>query len=102
MACWHWHLLFETDTMRLITFDANGQQRLGAWIQQDQQIVDLYQAAALLGQEDNRSLRSMQALMEGGEAALDCARDLLVRAPSEAVRDTASVRLLAPVPQPIQ
>lgn len=88
--------------MRLITFDANGQQRLGAWVQQDQQIVDLHLAAALLGVEDNPSLRSMQTLMEAGEVALDQARDVLERAPCEAVLDTASVRLLAPVPRPIQ
>jgi 2-keto-4-pentenoate hydratase/2-oxohepta-3-ene-1,7-dioic acid hydratase in catechol pathway len=87
--------------MRLITYHDGREARLGAWIQGDAQIVDL-RLAARLGRFDESSLVSMQALMEAGGAALDRARILAAKAPEEAVLPTASVRLLAPVPTPIQ
>lgn len=90
--------------MRLITFESIGQPRLGAWIQQDRQIVDLQLATTLLEPQAqaNSAMRSMQALMEGGEAALALAHRMVQNAPAEAVMDTADVKLLAPVPRPIQ
>lgn len=89
--------------MRLVTFEQAGQQRLGAWIDQDRRIVDLHQAATLTGRAAQAgALRSMQDLMEAGEGALDVARALVDGMPEEAVMDTAAVRILAPVPRPIQ
>ncbi len=87
--------------MRLITYhDGNG-PRLGAWIHGDADVVDLQRAAGLHDLEAP-SFASMQALIDGGPAALDRARILADNPPEEAVRPTASVRLLAPVPTPIQ
>ncbi|MBL0945145.1 MAG: fumarylacetoacetate hydrolase family protein [Hydrogenophaga sp.] len=90
--------------MRLITFESAGQQRLGAWIERDTRIVDLHRAAALLDPAGgpDAALGSMQALMESGEAGLDRARQAVARAPEEAVLATDDVRILAPVPRPIQ
>lgn len=90
--------------MRLVTYESAGQQRLGAWIEQDRQIVDLQRAAGLLGNlwASSTALVSMQALMESGEAGLAAARAAAGKAPDEAVIATADVRLLAPVPRPIQ
>lgn len=91
--------------MRLITFEFAGQQRLGAWIQQDMQIIDLHRAATLLLGDNDKlktALASMQALMESGEAGLDLARKTIAKAPEEAVIPTADVHVLAPVPRPIQ
>ncbi len=88
--------------MRLITFEAQGLQRLGAWIEGDRQIVDLQNAAELRRGRAVTALDSMQALMEGGDAALDDARALAEAAPEEALRATRDTRVLAPVPRPIQ
>lgn len=87
--------------MRLITFQDGERQRVGAWIHGDAAIVDLATAARLLG-HDTAPFATMQALIEGGPAALDTARALLESPPTEAVRSSRSVRLLAPVPVPIQ
>lgn len=88
--------------MRLITFEAPGECRLGAWIDGDRQIVDLQHASQLTHGSPLPSLASMQALMEDGEAGLDAARALAEKAPQEALRATAGTRVLAPVPRPIQ
>jgi 2-keto-4-pentenoate hydratase/2-oxohepta-3-ene-1,7-dioic acid hydratase in catechol pathway len=44
----------------------------------------------------------MVALIEGGEVALDLARELVAAAPEEAIVDLSAVRLLAPIPVPPQ
>lgn len=90
--------------MRLVTFNRAAQQRIGAWIDQDTQIVDLQTAATLLSDQRQGSpaLASMQALMESGEAGLEIARNAVERAPQEALVATSEVQLLAPVPRPIQ
>lgn len=83
--------------MRLITFEFAGQQRLGAWIDGDRRIVDLAAAAPGLPM-----LASMQALIDSGEAGLMMARAFVEQPPEQAVIDTAKVRILAPLPRPIQ
>lgn len=87
--------------MRLVTFDAGTGPRVGAWIDRDRQVLDLAHAAVLRGQSD-LAFSSMQALIEAGPGSLDRARGLVATAPDEAVRPTDAVRLLAPVPVPIQ
>ena len=56
--------------MRLVTFTASGAQRVGAFVDDDRRIVDF--AAAGAGADP--AFGSMQALIEGGAAALDRAR----------------------------
>lgn len=77
--------------MRLITFDRNGQQSVGAFIDSDRQVVDLSSAFA-----------SLQALIEGGDEALARAAGLIKAPPKGSVHAAANCRLLAPLPQPAQ
>lgn len=89
--------------MRLVTFESTQEQRLGAWIDNDTQVLDLQRAASLIGNKEAQpALQSMQNLMESGEAGLDAARAVLEKLPQEAILATADVRILAPVPRPIQ
>jgi 2-keto-4-pentenoate hydratase/2-oxohepta-3-ene-1,7-dioic acid hydratase in catechol pathway len=82
--------------MRLITFEAAGKQRLGAWIEGDVRIVDLARAAS-----NEPAFASMQALIEGGDAALARARALVANPPADAIIETEAVRILAPLPRPL-
>lgn len=91
--------------MRLVTFstspDAPG--RLGALIDNDEHVVDLKSAAALLAQ-NSEALDSMLALIDGGPAALENARALTEKVGQEGVDEAriahAAVRLHAPLPNP--
>ena len=83
--------------MRLVTFEnADGDKRLGALIEGDQAIVDLHAARA------EAAFGSMLALIEGGDDALDGARQIVADPPAAAVIDAATVRLLPPLPRPPQ
>lgn len=82
--------------MRLITFEAGGQQRLGAWIDNDTRIVDLARADA-----GDPAFASMQALIEGGDGALARARALVADPPVKAIIESSAVRILAPLPRPL-
>ena len=86
--------------MRLVTFTASGAQRVGAIVDNDRRIVDF--AAAGAGADP--AFASMQALIEGGAAALDRARAIVADAQrsGRGMVDTAAVRLLAPLPVPAQ
>ena len=79
--------------MKLVTFtDGQGYARGGALSQDGNGVIPL---SAL-----DRSLDSVQALIDGGPALWDRIRDALVHAaPSVALAD---VKLLAPLPRPIQ
>lgn len=83
--------------MRLITFVRDGQERLGAWIDRDQYIVDIL--AAVPG---NRAFASMLALIEAGPEALDLARSVVAAPPTAAVLGADGVTLAAPLPRPTQ
>jgi len=80
--------------MKLVTFDGGEGQRLGA-IAADEGIVDL--AAAVPTFE---GFTSMLALIDAGPAAVDRARQVVDLA--GATLDPATVRLLAPLPEPRQ
>jgi 2-keto-4-pentenoate hydratase/2-oxohepta-3-ene-1,7-dioic acid hydratase in catechol pathway len=86
--------------MRLVTFAASGAQRIGALVDGDRRIVDFAAAPGAAGP----ALSSMQALIEGGEPALGRAREIVAEAQrsGRGVIDTASVKLLAPLPTPPQ
>jgi 2-keto-4-pentenoate hydratase/2-oxohepta-3-ene-1,7-dioic acid hydratase in catechol pathway len=88
--------------MRLATFrNGCGEVRIGAMSADDTRMVDL--AAAAEGR-DAGAFRSMQALIEGGERALDLARSVVMRAQraGDHLDATVDVRLLAPIPVPAQ
>jgi 2-keto-4-pentenoate hydratase/2-oxohepta-3-ene-1,7-dioic acid hydratase in catechol pathway len=85
---------------RLVTFLQSGVQTLGAWTENDARIVDLAAADARAGGADP-AFRSMQALIEAGPAALDRVRTLIGSPDAPSVA-TADVRILAPLPRPIQ
>ncbi len=87
--------------MRLVTFKHDGAARVGAWVNGDQDIVDLASAAARSG-ADGGSFTSMQSLIDGGEAALDVARKLAASADGDLLVRTESVQILSPLPRPAQ
>jgi 2-keto-4-pentenoate hydratase/2-oxohepta-3-ene-1,7-dioic acid hydratase in catechol pathway len=86
--------------MRLVTFAAAGAQRIGALVDDDRRIVDLAAAAGTA----TPAFSSMQALIEAGEPALRHASQVVADAQSSGrgVIDSKSVRLLAPLPVPVQ
>lgn len=87
--------------MRLISYEFNGREYLGAWINNDINIVDLHCAAELLQPNNSACFLTMQSLIDGGDAMLEVARDLVAAAPQEALLATADVRILMPL-QPLQ
>jgi 2-keto-4-pentenoate hydratase/2-oxohepta-3-ene-1,7-dioic acid hydratase in catechol pathway len=87
--------------MRLVTFAAVGDPRLGAFVDGDRWIVDF--AIAQHGDNDP-ALSGMQALIEGGEPALHRARDIVAaaRRSGRGMIDAAAVKILPPLPAPPQ
>jgi 2-keto-4-pentenoate hydratase/2-oxohepta-3-ene-1,7-dioic acid hydratase in catechol pathway len=89
--------------VKLATYQAASHgPRVGAVVDDATRIVDLQAAHAALHGKDASTLSSMQDLIEGGDPALDLAASLVARAPARAARALKEVRLLAPVPVPIQ
>ncbi|MBY0240213.1 MAG: fumarylacetoacetate hydrolase family protein [Burkholderiaceae bacterium] len=89
--------------MRLVTFtDARGVQRAGALINQDIDVVDLQDAFQSVAGEASPLLASVQAMADGGKAALALARSVLKRAPASAIQPRGGVTLLAPIQPPPQ
>lgn len=86
--------------MRLVTFEAGQGPRLGA-LTPDDRVVDLADAALDSESGADASFASMQALIEGGVAALDRARSLFPQAYDDAVA-LESVTLLSPLLVPVQ
>src|SRR6516165_4519997 len=86
--------------MRLVTFTAAGATRVGAFVDNDRRIVDF----AAAGGGSDPAFASMQALIEGGAPALERARAIVADAQRSrrGVIDTATVKLLAPLPAPPQ
>lgn len=87
--------------MKLVTYERNGEQRVGALTDGDRKIIDLNGAHEAAYGKPNAFYRSMQDMIEGGNAALEMAYDLLKKAAASAF-PREGVRLLAPVPVPIQ
>jgi len=86
--------------MKLVTYSAGGLERLGAL--KDDRVCDLQQVAAAVFGDERPAFVSMLALIEGGDAALDEARDALEAAPDDTLRPMADVTLRAPIPVPPQ
>lgn len=91
--------------MRLVTFSTSPADppRLGALIEQDRQVVDLDRAAADV-HANTEAFTSMLALIDGGPAALDQARELGIRIQSRgegpALLSRTNLKLHAPLPNP--
>ena len=89
--------------MRLVTYtDSQGVPRAGAFINQDLEVLDLQAACRHVHGAPNAALDSVQALIDGGDPALELARALLARCPGAAVRQRADVKLRAPIQPPPQ
>ena len=69
--------------MRLVTYQKGaGAERAGALIDGDTRIVDLAEAHAALSRDPSPG--SVLAIVEGGDAALDRAREAVAKAPASA------------------
>jgi 2-keto-4-pentenoate hydratase/2-oxohepta-3-ene-1,7-dioic acid hydratase in catechol pathway len=93
--------------MKLVTFtDASGAQRAGALYAEESRVADLAAGHGSLTGAAAPELSSLQALIEAGSAGLDAARRALEHvAASEPDGGSAAredVRLLAPLPRPVQ
>ena len=88
--------------MRLITFRTNGAERIGAFIDNDQTIIDLATAGGDSG-ASAETFADMQSLIEGGEGALDAARKAEAHgvATGTGAIKAAGVEILAPLPRPL-
>ena len=94
--------------MKLVTFETrqgrSGTPRLGAIDGASGNIIDLLAAATAAGHAHTDRLASMLALIDGGDAALDGARDAMAATLgsgiAEALHAPEAIRLLAPLPNP--
>lgn len=88
--------------MRLATFTtkAGGEPRVGVLSADTASLIDLDAESRRLNGETLAAFSSMQALIESGEAGLSAARDIAQRGRADHLLD--GVRLLAPLPRPVQ
>ena len=86
--------------MRLATVTHEGSDRVVAALDDDT-LLDLAAAAQISGQA-GAGFISMQALIEGGPAALDEARLLAQDPPDDALLRTAEATFRAPLPRPVR
>ena len=86
--------------MRLVTFAAPGAQRVGALVDNDHRIVDFAGA----GGGGDPVFSSMQALIEGGDSALDRAREIAADSlrSGRGLVQASTIKILAPLPLPAQ
>jgi len=82
--------------VKLATFNREGRQRIGAVLPGLTTMVDLASA------NDLPAFSSMLALIESGAQGLEAARAIATSPPKTAVIALSDVRLLAPVPVPMQ
>lgn len=87
--------------MKLASYRTSGGDKVGAVIADRSRIVDL---AAASGGRDGGAFASMLSLIEGGERALDLAREIADAAErsGDHQQPLGEVRLLAPIPVPPQ
>jgi len=88
--------------MRLISYQKDGKQAVGGWIDNDQQVVDLSSAAELTTGSAAPEFSSMLNLIEAGATAWEQCKQLITAPPSEAVFASSECQLLAPLPRPTQ
>ncbi len=89
--------------MKLVTYQqSGGSMRAGAFVDDDTKIVDLAGAHASAFGEDDPVFSSVLSIIEGGDAALDRAYEVLKKADGDATLDRSSVKLHAPIQPPPQ
>jgi hypothetical protein len=90
--------------MRLVTFQRQGVQEIGALVEADSKIIRLQAAERLRGGEDNLHFQSMLGFLRGAGEARDSALGAidfaLSQRPENIGIQRASVELLSPVPRP--
>jgi len=90
--------------MRLVTFQHQGLQEIGAFKEADSKVIRLQAAERLRSGEANPHLQTMLAFLQGATAARDAAQRTiefaLSQRPEGVVIEPASVELLSPVPRP--
>jgi 2-keto-4-pentenoate hydratase/2-oxohepta-3-ene-1,7-dioic acid hydratase in catechol pathway len=90
--------------MRLVTFQREGAQEIGALAEADSKIIRLQAAEKLRCGEDNPQFQTMLAFLQGGSTARDAAQRTieftLSQRPEGISIERASVELLSPVPRP--
>lgn len=87
--------------MKLVTYERKGKPRAGALVDGDRKIVDLAEAHKDVFGKAYPAFASVQAMIEGGDDALDRAYETVKKGKKGAFKKQ-DVRLLAPVPVPIQ
>jgi 2-keto-4-pentenoate hydratase/2-oxohepta-3-ene-1,7-dioic acid hydratase in catechol pathway len=88
--------------MRLVTYSSAGQNRVGAFIDDDLYIVDLAAAYETVNGRQSAFFSSMMALIEAEDEGFAAAQALVNISPVEAVYEAASLSLKAPLPRPRQ
>lgn len=88
--------------MKLVTYQRKGKPRAGALVDGDRKIVDLADAHKEAFGKGYSAFASIQALIEAGDEGLDLAKKTVKKAGKGAALVRKDVRLLAPVPVPIQ
>ena len=89
--------------MKLATIRiGDGRERVAVVLDGERRLLDLGSAHERVRGGESAALASMLALIEGGEAVLELARQLVEAAPEEAIVDRSAVTLLAPIPVPPQ
>ena len=89
--------------MKLATYRTSGAERVGIVHANDVKVFDLVGAAERAGLA-NPAFASMLSLIDGGERALDAARNLFAKSGGDASlsSDVSAVEILAPIPEPRQ
>src|SRR4051794_13595689 len=88
--------------MKLATYRANGQDKVGLVHDNGTRLFDL--AAAAARERTNPAFASMLALIDAGDAALDVARSTFEKHGGDAALSVniAGAEILAPLPEPRQ
>jgi 2-keto-4-pentenoate hydratase/2-oxohepta-3-ene-1,7-dioic acid hydratase in catechol pathway len=90
--------------MRLVTFQQQGRQEIGALAEANSTIIRLQAAEELRSGESDPHFQTMLAFLQGGSAARDAAQRTmefaLSQRPESVAVERASVALLSPVPRP--
>lgn len=87
--------------MKLVTYERKGKPRAGALVDGDRKIIDLADAHKDAFGKSYAAFASVQAMIEAGDAALDRAYETVKKGRKDAFAKKG-VKLLAPVPVPIQ
>ena len=88
--------------MRLVTYNRAGRDRVGAFIDDDRNVLDLASAHETVHGQKTRMFETMLTLIDAESAALAAAQTLVDTAPAEAVHETGAVTLRSPLPRPRQ